>query len=113
MTNGSPGSAPCRTSSASAESRTLRDSTPSLEAPLHTSPRNGADETRPRDGFRPNRPQQAAGMRMEPPASLPAALGTRPGATAAAAPPLEPPGTWARFQGLDVRPNSSGSVTPF
>jgi hypothetical protein len=29
---------------------------------------------------------------MEPPPSLPAAIGTTPDATAAAAPPLEPPG---------------------
>ncbi len=33
-----------------------------------------------------------------------------PAATAAAAPPLEPPGVWSRFHGLRHAPNSSGSV---
>jgi hypothetical protein len=50
-------------------------------------------------------------MRIEPPPSFPAAIGTMPAATAAAAPPLEPPGVRVRSQGLLARPNSSGSVT--
>src|SRR5438093_12355800 len=36
--------------------------------------------------------------------SLPCAIGTRPVATAAAAPPDEPPGVRFGFQGLSVRP---------
>ena len=36
-----------------------------------------------------------------------------PVATAAAAPPLEPPGVVAGFQGLRVMPVSGESVTPF
>src|SRR5450755_4771604 len=99
MTNGSPGSGPCRTSSASAVLRTLRDNTPSLDAPLQTSPHAGLEEIRPRDGRSPNKPQRAAEMRIEPPPSLPAAMGTMPAATAATEPPLEPPGVWASFQG--------------
>ena len=59
---------------------------------------------RPRVLFRPTRPQQAAGMRMEPPPSLALAAGTMPEATAAAAPPEEPPGLWSGFQGLCVGP---------
>ena len=39
---------------------------------------NGALDTRPRDGFRPKRPQHDAGMRIEPPPSVAWAIGTRP-----------------------------------
>ena len=41
----------------------------------------------------PTMPQSAAGWRMEPPVSLPSAHSASPAATAAAEPPLEPPGT--------------------
>ena len=34
-----------------------------------------------------------------------------PEATAAAAPPLEPPGVWSVFHGLRVGPHARGSVT--
>ena len=63
-------------------------------AVLHqtSSPCSGPRETRPRVGLSPTSPQQAAGMRIEPPPSLPCAIGTMPAATAAAAPPEEPPG---------------------
>ena len=39
-------------------------------------------------------------MRIEPPPSLPVASGHRYAASAAAAPPLDPPGVWSGFQGL-------------
>ena len=68
--------------------------------------------TRPREGFIPESPQQAEGIRMEPPPSEPVARGTIPEASAAAAPPDEPPALWSRFQGLRVGPNRSLSVTP-
>ena len=42
-------------------------------------------------GLNPNRPQQAAGMRVEPPVSVPSPISARPAATAAAEPPDEPP----------------------
>ena len=45
-----------------------------------------------------------AGPRMEPPPSLAWATGTIPAATAAAAPPLDPPALCARLQGLRVGP---------
>ena len=48
--------------------------------------------TRPGEGRRPRTPQQADGMRIEPPMSSPEASVQRPAATAAALPPLEPPG---------------------
>ena len=41
--------------------------------------------------FSPTRPHTLAGMRIDPPPSLPCAIGTKPAATAAAAPPLDPP----------------------
>src|SRR5436190_218338 len=54
--------------------------------------------------------QPAAGTRMAPGPSRPDAAGTMPGATAAADPPLDPPGVIDGDQGLTVGPNSDGSV---
>ena len=64
---GSPGSYPVMTSSRWAASSTVRVSGPAVDRP--SSVPNGARETRPRDGFSPNSPQQEAGMRIEPPPS--------------------------------------------
>ena len=108
---GSPATGPLWMSSASALSRTLREITPSLHAPNHTSPKPGPLEMRPREGFSANRPQQAAGMRSEPPPSLPEAMGTTPAATAAAEPPLEPPLVREGSQGLFTRPKARESLT--
>ena len=58
--------------------------------------------TRPRDAFSPIRPQNDAGMRVEPPPSDDIDSGITPAATAAAEPPDEPPGVRARFHGLRV-----------
>ncbi|MNL29300.1 hypothetical protein D3C87_1509810 [compost metagenome] len=41
-------------------------------------------------------------MRMEPPPSLPCAIRTMPLASAAPAPPLDPPALWPAFQGFCV-----------
>lgn len=65
---------------------------------------------RPREGFRPNRPQLAAGMRIEPPPSLAWAMVTMPEAVAAAAPPDDPPDECLTFHGLRVGRNPIGSV---
>src|SRR6185295_48005 len=70
----------------------------------------GPNEFRPRVGFKPTRPQLDAGIRLEPPPSLACAAGTMPAATAAAAPPLDPPGEYWGFHGLCVGPKVSGSV---
>ena len=70
----------------------------------------GALVTRPRCGFRPNSPQHALGIRIEPPPSPPMPAGTIPLATAAAVPPLEPPGERPVSQGLRVSPVESDSV---
>src|SRR5436853_2223821 len=47
---------------------------------------------------------------MEPPVSEPSAIGAKPAATAAADPPLDPPGTRAGSCGLPVGPNAEFSV---
>ena len=56
-------------------------------------------------------PQHAAGMRIEPPKSLPSHSATRPAATAAALPPDEPPGESRVSRGLRAEPCRSDSVT--
>src|SRR5438132_12384118 len=48
--------------------------------------------TLPNVGFRPTQPQKPAGIRMEPPPSVPTARVAIPRTTAAALPPLDPPG---------------------
>ena len=58
----------------------------------------------------PNSPQTLAGMRIEPPPSLPCANGSSPAATAAPAPPLDPPAERVRSQGVRAGGATSGSV---
>src|SRR3954454_13796771 len=58
-------------------------------------------------------PQNAAGMRIEPPASVPTASGQTPANTAAPLPPLLPPGVRSRSHGLRLTPVSGESVAPF
>ena len=65
---------------------------------------------RPRLGFNPIKPVKLAGIRIEPPPSLAPAIGTMPPATAAAAPPLDPPALRFRSYGLFAEPQSCGSV---
>src|SRR6516165_2619212 len=101
---GSPGSGPAVQSSIRAESRTLRLTTCPVDSPPHPSPASGAMDTRPRDGLSPNKPHCAAGIRIEPPPSVACAMGRMPAATAAAAPPEEPPAVYATFQGLWQEP---------
>src|SRR5699024_3400962 len=49
---------------------------------------------------------------MEPPPSVPSAIGTNPSATAAALPPEEPPLFFVTSNGLRVGPKSGLSVAP-
>ena len=58
-------------------------------------------------------PQNDAGIRTEPPPSVPRLSGPAPSATAAALPPLEPPAVRAGSYGLPVTPCRGLSVTPF
>ena len=62
-------------------------------------------------GLSPTTPQHAAGIRIEPPMSLPSHSGTNPAATAAALPPEEPPADSRGSRGLRVGPWRTGSVT--
>ena len=66
--------------------------------------------TRPGDGRKPTTLQNAAGLRSEPPVSLPSAIGTMPHASATAAPPLLPPHVLPRSYGLRVAPNTALKV---
>src|SRR3954463_565944 len=74
---------------------------------------SGQAGTRPNDALMPKSPVKLHGMRIEPPPSVPTASGPMPAATAATAPPEEPPGVFCLFQGLRVMPVSGLSVTPF
>ena len=75
-------------------------------------PGEGKNGTRPNDGLCPTMPQKLAGMRIEPAPSVPSESGVRPAATAAPAPPLEPPAVRVRSHGLRVSPKRRLSVEP-
>jgi hypothetical protein len=65
-------------------------------------------------GLKPTTPQQAAGMRIEPPESVPSATSAAPSTRAAAFPPLEPPATRPGKLGLGTTPKCGFSeVTPY
>src|SRR5699024_10044439 len=95
----SPGQGRASTSRATAVSRTSRVSTPLVARAAPSTP-FGPVLMRPREGLRPTSPQAEAGIRIEPPPSLPWAIGTIPAATAAPAPPEEPPGDRVGSHGL-------------
>ncbi|CAB5066842.1 unannotated protein [freshwater metagenome] len=105
----SPTPGPCVASSNAAVSRTVLV-TAKCTLKFASSP-NGAREIRPCEVFNPTRPQHEAGTRILPPPSLACAIGIIPAATAAALPPLEPPGVSERSHGFRVAPQASGSVT--
>lgn len=82
-----------------------------MAMPAQPSPLAGPSGSSARVGFMPNRPHDDAGMRTEPPPSLPCAAGVTPAATAAADPPLEPPAMCCCCHGLRVgRPYTLASV---
>ncbi len=82
--------------------RAIGPSTPSMAKPLGC----GTAGTRPGVGLRPTTFVQAAGLRSEPPMSVPQASGCMPQASATAAPPLLPPQVRSRCHGLRVAPKS-------
>ena len=95
---GSLGSGPAMISSSRRALATVSAIGPTTESVSH--PRKpGVTGTRPNVGLWPTTPQKEAGMRIEPPPSLPRAIGTAPEATAAPEPPLEPPATRVRSRG--------------
>ena len=56
--------------------------------------------TRPKVGFKPKTPQHAAGIRIEPPVSVPRVKSACLAATAAAEPLEDPPGISSGYLGL-------------
>src|SRR3954462_5774714 len=66
-------------------------------------------DTRPYVGVTPTTPQNDAGYRTEPPVSDPSDTTAVPCATAAADPPLDPPGTRSGATGLRTGPNAEFS----
>ena len=60
--------------------------------------------TSPYVGLKPTTPQHAAGMRIEPPESVPSASSASPAASAAADPPLEPPASRSGASGFGTVP---------
>src|SRR5699024_1331689 len=85
-------------------------------APTHREAGARRDAARSRNQsagrLHPDHTHAAAGMRIEPPPSLPGATGIIPAATAAAAPPLDPPTPRVRSHGLRTGPVAFGSVYP-
>ena len=71
----------------------LPPSAPSARSPAAcpTPSRSGCVGTSPTDGRNPMTPQKAAGMRSDPPRSVPSASAIMPVASAAAPPPVDPP----------------------
>ncbi len=108
---GSRSSAPTHADRSSAASATVRVIGPVWEKLVHPFSA-GHRGTRPRLALKPTTPHTAAGIRIEPARSLPSASGPSPAATAAAAPPLEPPAIRSRCHGLRVCPKIRLSVTP-
>jgi hypothetical protein len=96
-------------SSISATSGTLRAIGPST----HRSSKAGKPSPRgttPGLGRSPTIPQKLAGMRKDPPRQEPLASHTSPVASAAAAPPEEPPALRVKFHGLRVIPHTGLKV---
>ena len=77
------------TDSSRAASSTVRAIGPSTDRSSGSA--SGHEATSPTEGRKPTTPQKLAGFRNDPPRSLPSAIGTIPLASAAAAPPDEPP----------------------
>ncbi len=102
-------SGPCVTARKSAASSTLRASGPKWEIESKTVGRISMG-MRPSAGFSPTMPQKDAGIRTDPPMSVPSARLTHPVATATAEPPDEPPEVRVRSRGLRVMPQSRLAV---
>ena len=94
---------PVSTAWASAQSATVRAIGPTVSK-LAASGIDALVGTAPSAVLSPTTPQHAAGMRTEPPVSVPSASGTMPAASAAALPLLEPPATRSGAVGLTVSP---------
>src|ERR1700675_995036 len=99
------------TSSISAASATVRAIGPVCASDAHDGGENPGDlGTSPKGAFTQTTPQNERGTRIEPTPSVPIASGPHPAATAAAAPPLDPPLVRSLFQGLRVTPETGLSA---
>src|SRR6516225_8773404 len=107
--SGSAGCSPLIASSNSARSSTLRAIGP-CTVRLRSILNFGECATRPMLGRRPTTPQKLAGLRQEPPMSVPCASQAMPVASATAAPPEEPAADLEVSHGLSVAPNTSLKV---
>ena len=106
---GDRGSGPAMALSMSAASCTVRAMGPCTDRYDHGE-LFGHVGTLPSDGRKPTMLQKFAGLRREPPISLPSARGTMPHARETAAPPLLPPHVLVRSYGFSVRPKTSLNV---
>src|SRR2546421_108254 len=101
------------TSSSATHSSTVRAIGPTWSK-LGASGKQPSIETSPYVGLKPTTPQQAAGMRIEPPESVPRAASTSPVASAAAEPPDDPPAIRPGATGFGTVPKCGFSdVTPY
>src|SRR5690242_13736832 len=105
--SGSGAYGPAIALSSSATSATVRAIGPCVDSGDQDPSSSG---TRPGDGRKPTTFVNAAGLRSEPPVSLPSAIGTSPQRSAAAAPPLEPPTVFAELYGFSVAPKTGLNV---
>src|SRR5215207_5374543 len=72
-----------------------------------------SSETTPNVGLKPTTAQHAAGIRIDPPESVPSAASAKPAASAAADPPLDPPAVRPGAAGLGTVPKCGFcDVTP-
>src|SRR5271169_2225447 len=96
---------PLNTLSSAAQQDTLFASGPT-ESRLGASGKTPLSDTRAWVGLNPTMPQKAAGVRHDPPVSVPSVAGVLPSGRLTAPPEVEPPGIWprARSQGLDGFP---------
>src|ERR1700745_2667204 len=109
MDMGQRGSGPAITLNSSAVSETVRPIGPITPKVDHAFP-CGACGTRPGEVRNPTTLQKAAGLRSDPPLSLPSAIGSMPQARLTAAPPLLPPHVLVRSYGFLVAPNTALKV---
>src|SRR5262249_35020070 len=105
MDSGARPSGPAIVLSAKARSAMDRPRHPLVLKVSHANPAFGLG-TRPIEGRKPAMLQNAAGFRSEPPVADPLATGTRPQASATAAPPEDPPQVFVKSYGLRVAPNT-------
>ncbi len=101
--SGSIGSNAAWAESSRQVSSTVRPIGPSVGIMFQPWPRRSVG-TRPGEGRNPTTPQNAAGMRREPPPSEPVQIGSMPVASATADPPEEPPGVRCGSKGLPEGP---------